>query len=233
MRPRSGPLCAPRGHSHPVGGGTTKETIRLEAFSDAVFAIAITFLALDLRTSGEDGVPLRTELLELWPAVVAYVLSFLTILIMWLNHHAMLLWVHRVEGKLMVANGVLLLLVAAVPFPTTVLGENLGGGEAQLATLLYAGLFLLITVAFGWVWLTLAAERRRLAPNLRATEVRDTTRFLIVGAVGYALAAGLAFLSAIASLAVTIGMVGYWLANAYWRHRKALEGETGQRGAAR
>ena len=211
-----------------MGGGTTKETIRLEAFSDAVFAIAITFLALDLRTSGEEGVPLREELADLWPAYLAYVLSFLTILIMWLNHHAMLLWVHRVEGKLMVANGALLLLVAAVPFPTTVLGEHLGSGEAALATLLYACLFLAITLAFGWVWLTLAAERRRLAPNLRPDEVRHTARFLVVGAIGYAIAAALAFVAALASLAVTIAMAGYWLVNAYWRHRKALEGETGK-----
>lgn len=216
--------------THPsLSLGTTKETVRLEAFSDGVFAIAITILALEVRLpEGAEG-PLANELASLWPAALAYLLSFLTILVIWLNHHALLLWVHRVQGRLLVGNGILLMLVALVPFPTALVGRYLGESDAAWALALYAALFLLIDLAFLWVWRMVHGERRRIAPTLPDAEARSTDRWLLVGIVGYAAAAAAAFVQPWASLALSMAMVLFWLYNAYRRHRVAeREGEAGQ-----
>ena len=201
--------------------GTTKETVRLEAFSDAVFAIAITILALEVRIEERDGLRLAQALTEMWRVYLAYLLSFLTILIMWLNHHAVLLWVRRVEGKLLVANGILLMLVALVPFPTTLVGEYLGTQDGKYAVAAYTGLFLVITLAFLWVWWLVSSQRRELAPTLPKREVSLTNRFLVFGLAGYLVAVGLAFIQPVASLALAMAMVVFWLAHAYRHHRVA------------
>lgn len=203
-----------------MGEGTTKETVRLEAFSDAVFAIAITILALEVRVEDPDA-RLAHALKEIWHVYVAYLLSFLTILIMWLNHHALLLWVRRVEGKLLVANGILLMLVALVPFPTTLVGEYLTRPDAKYAVAAYTGLFFLITLAFLWVWWLVSSQRTEIAPALRKREVSLTNRFLAFGLGGYLVAAALAFLYPFASLGLSMAMVAFWLAHAYRHHRVA------------
>ena len=204
-----------------VSEGTTKETVRLEAFSDAVFAIAITLLALEVRIEDREGLRLAAALTEMWRVYVAYLLSFLTILIMWLNHHALLLWVRRVEGKLLVANGILLMLVALVPFPTTLVGEYLGEQDGKYAVAAYTGLFLLITLAFLWVWWLVSSQRREIAPKLPAREVSLTNRFLVFGLGGYLVAAALAFFFPFVSLGLSMAMVVFWLAHAYRHHRVA------------
>lgn len=205
------------------GVGTTKETTRLEAFSDGVFAISITLLALEVRVPDAEGIALEDELLRLWPEYVAYILSFLTILVLWLNHHALLLWVHRMRGKVLVVNGLLLMLIALVPFAATLVGRFLATPDAAYAVAAYAGLFLLINLAFLWLWRMVHAARRRIAPNLPAREARSTDRWLAVGILGYAGAAALAFVRAWAGLALAMLMVAYWLYNAYRRHLAAEE----------
>jgi uncharacterized membrane protein len=209
------------------GFGTTKETTRLEAFSDGVFAISITLLALEVRVPDSGG-PLRRALLEMWPTYVAYLLSFLTILVLWLNHHALLLWVHRMRGKVLVANGMLLMLIALVPFAATLVGRYLGTADARYAVATYAGLFLAINLAFLWVWRLVVTVRHRIAPNLPSAEARSIDRWLVGGILGYAVAVGAALLHAWAGLAVAIAMVAFWLWNAYRRHHVAEhEGEGG------
>lgn len=224
-------MAAPEDSEGP-GFGTTKETTRLEAFSDGVFAISITLLALEVRVPESDE-PLRGELMRLWPIYVAYLLSFLTILVLWLNHHALLLWVHRMRGKVLVANGMLLMLIALVPFAATLVGRYLGSPDARYAVATYAGLFLAINLAFLWVWRLVVTVRHRIAPNLPAAEARSIDRWLLVGIVGYAIAMAAALLHAWAGLAVAIAMVAFWLWNAYRRHHVAEhEGEDGRaRGA--
>lgn len=202
--------------------GTTKETTRLEAFSDGVFAISITLLALEVRVPHGEGLRLSEELVALWPAYVAYLLSFLTILVLWLNHHALLLWMHRMRGNVLVANGVLLMLIALVPFTATLVGRFLGTPDARFAVSAYAGLFLAINLAFLWLWRMVHA-RRRVVPNLPEREARSTDRWLAVGIVGYAVATAVALVHPWAGLAVSMVMVLFWLYNAYRRHQAAEE----------
>lgn len=208
--------------------GTSKDTARLEAFSDAVFAIAVTVLVIELRIpDSEPSVPLRESLVALWPSYVAYLAAFLTIFVMWLSHHGLLLWVRRVDGSLLVSNGLVLMLIALVPFPTRLVGNSLRDpGDAHVAVAVFAGLFLLISLAFGWLWLLVVRKRKELAPSLPRAEVRQTNRFLALGIGGYAVAVALAFVEPRVSIGLSVAMVLAWLANAYRRHQVALEEST-------
>jgi uncharacterized membrane protein len=117
---------------------------RLEAFSDGVLAIAITLLVIEIRPPELHGETLARALWEQWPSYVAYVVSFLTIGVIWLNHHRVFTQVVRVDGPLLVLNLNLLLWTALIPFPTAVVADYLGeGGEpARTAVALYGAVFM-------------------------------------------------------------------------------------------
>src|SRR5579864_3823202 len=104
-------------------------TARLEAFSDGVFAVAATLLVLNLGLSG--GGTLAHQLGHEWPHYATYVVSFLTIGIIWMNHHAQFDRIARADRTLMVLNLVLLMFVTVIPFPTGLLAGHLGGGSDQ------------------------------------------------------------------------------------------------------
>ena len=114
-----------------------KETGRVEAFSDGVFAIAITLLILELKVphlaEGSGSRSLAAALLARWPSYLALVTSFFAILIMWANHHAMFNLIRRVNAPFLYANGFLLFVVTLVPFPTALLAEYFERPAAPLA----------------------------------------------------------------------------------------------------
>ncbi len=113
---------------------------RLEAFSDGVFAVAITLLALDLAVAGPGNGPLLHQLGHRWPAYVAYVVSFFVIGVLWVNHHSLFGRVGLVDRLTLYANLVLLLFVVAIPFVTSTFADYLraGGQDARVAAVLYA-----------------------------------------------------------------------------------------------
>jgi len=157
-----------------------KETGRIEAFSDGVFAIAITLLVLELKVphlaDGGAGGSLTAALLRQWPSYVALVTSFFTILVMWANHHRMFNIVRRVNARFLYANGLLLLLVTIVPFPTAVLAEYFEKPGAPVAAAAYGGTFVLISIAFNLLWRSAIAGRTLLkagvprSPSRRSVE---------------------------------------------------------------
>src|ERR1700719_738466 len=102
------------------------ETSRIEAFSDGVFAIAITLLILEIKVPHRNQGPLAAGLIDQWPSYVAYLLSFFFVGIIWLNHHRMFTLIKKSDDGLMLLNLLLLLGVSVVPFPTAVLAERLG-----------------------------------------------------------------------------------------------------------
>ena len=147
-----------------------KETARVEAFSDGVFAIAITLLILEIKvphlSHGASGPDLLAELLGLWPSFVAFLGSFSAILIMWINHHGLFKLINRVDSRLFFANGLLLMLVSFVPFPTAVLAEYLNGPSANTAAVFYCGTFVLINVAYNLLWYAAAYHRRLIKKDI-------------------------------------------------------------------
>ena len=126
-----------------------KETARLETFADGVFAIAITLLILEIRVPhpGPAGT-LGAGLLALWPSYAAFVLSFFVILVTWITHHDLIRMVATPTRPIQIANGLTLLYVTFIPFPTAVLAEHLGGPEMSTAAALYCGTFVFGSAAF-------------------------------------------------------------------------------------
>jgi uncharacterized membrane protein len=136
---------------------------RLEAFSDGVFAVAITLLALNLTVAGPGhGTSLAHQIGTHWPAFVAYVISFFTIGIIWVNHHAVIQSVRTVDRTLLYLNLVLLLFVVLIPFGTATAAEYLPqhDWDSKVAMAIYAGVFLGMSVGFAGIfeW-TLHADR--------------------------------------------------------------------------
>ena len=126
-----------------------ESTSRLEAFSDGVFAIAITLLILEIRLphAGGEG-SLWASLRSLWPSYAAFALSFFVILVTWITHHDLIRMVAATSRPVLLANGLALLYVTYIPFPTAVLAQNLGGPDMSTAVAFYCGTFVFGSAAF-------------------------------------------------------------------------------------
>jgi uncharacterized membrane protein len=187
---------------------------RAEAFSDGVFAVAITLLALELKVPGGGG-SLTHRLLEIWPAYLAYVVSFLTIGIMWLNHHTIFNHVVRVDRTLLMLNLVLLMFVAVTPFPTALVGDELGahlhGTDARTALVAYGLLMIAMSTGFSAVWWYLVFHPAMLDERLEPAAVRRSVPRFGAGFVGYVIATLLAFASPLAAL-VLFGVLALYYA---------------------
>ena len=187
-------------------------TTRLEAFSDGVFAIAITLLIIEIAvphvTGGES---LSSALGDLWPSFGAYVLSFVMIGIYWANHHSFFRLFVRTDHYFLILNVFFLMAIAFLPFPTAVLGEYLNNaGHRDAAVRLYAlGLLL---PAFGWLAVWVYANARGLVEERLAPEyVRFLTAQYLLSNVLYAGALMLSFLDAWVALTIVVGLTLLYL----------------------
>jgi uncharacterized membrane protein len=190
------------------------EPRRAESFSDGVFAVAITVLVFNLLPIAKAGIDLRA-LLHAWPQYAGYVVSFLTIGIVWLNHHSMLSRLKRVDRVTLVLNAFLLMTVVAVPFPTVLVADNLGAGSsassARLATVVYGLVMIAMSIAFSSIWLYVSLHQDTLAATTIRTPLQGWVRFSagLAGYVAATLVAG--FVSPGASLAIYGLIAVYYL----------------------
>jgi uncharacterized membrane protein len=187
-------------------------TARVEAFSDGVLAIAITLLVLEIRVPDvpKDST-LAHELLSLWPKYAVFAVSFVTIGIMWINHHALFQGVARVDRALLFINLLLLLSISFVPFPTAVLGDYLRDADAgHAAAALYGANMLLVGIGFLALWRHLLAHPELRAPELTDGGVRQALRRTIIGPVTYAIAALVALISAPVALVLFAALAAYF-----------------------
>ena len=145
---------------------------RLEAFSDGVLAIAITLLILEIKVPESEHGRLWHDLGHLWPSYAAYALSFLTIGIMWVNHHYLFELVDRVDHTLIYANLGLLASISFLPFPTSVVADYLreGGSNGEAAVALYGLTMIAVSVTFGMLW-----NHLRRKPQLVTNSDRDAS----------------------------------------------------------
>jgi uncharacterized membrane protein len=177
-------------------------TSRLEAFSDGVFAIAATLLVLELHVP-PDTTDLPAALLHLWPAYAAYLVSFLTIGIIWVNHHTLLEHCTRVDRRFLYLNLLLLVAVGIVPFPTALVDQYILSERGATAALVVYGLgAVLIAIAFTGVFLYATHDHRLVGDKATARRIRQEGRLFPVGLGAYTLGIALAFVAPIASLAV-------------------------------
>jgi uncharacterized membrane protein len=164
------------------------DTTRLEAFSDGVFAIAITLLviAIELPAPGGD---LPRELVRLWPSYLAYAISFFVIGAIWINHHGMFQHVIRTDNGFLVLNLLQLMAIAFIPFPTAVLARAISSGSNErIAIVFYGATLLAVGIFVNLMWWYAARRRRLLDKNLSGQDIRRISRLLLVGPAAYAVA---------------------------------------------
>jgi len=127
---------------------------RVEQFSDGVIAIAITVIVLGIAVPLVGSAGLASQLLELWPSYLAYVISFLTIGGFWFNHHTIFFCLRAINPSVMRVNLLLLMAIAFLPFPTAVMAQDLSqaGGGAEVAVVFYGISLLLCRLLLTWLW---------------------------------------------------------------------------------
>jgi uncharacterized membrane protein len=195
----------------PVFESDAKETGRVEAFSDGVFGIAMTLLVLDVKVPPPaNGTRLAGDLLRQWPAYFSYVTSFLTVLIMWMNHHKLFRHIHRINHPLLVLNGLLLMGVTLVPFPTALLAAYIGHAGERIAAVVYSGWFVVIAIFFNLLWRYAASGGRLLARNHDPAAVAAITRQYRGGPLPYVAALGLAFFNVAASVGLCFALAVFF-----------------------
>ncbi|MHB8634054.1 MAG: TMEM175 family protein [Thermoplasmatota archaeon] len=202
-----------------------KESSRLEAFSDGVFAFAITLLVLNVldgviripKTATLGG--FADQLAGLWHEYLALVITFGTVYVLWMGHHAAFQRVHHVEGGVLFANGILLLLVSTSALPTAVLADFMDEPAGKLAAAAYAGYFLLVNLAFLMLGRAIATSQGRGPKAHTDLELRGLRRQTRWGPWAYLVAALAAWVSAWATVAICGALWLLWGWVAFARHR--------------
>ncbi|WUH90064.1 TMEM175 family protein [Streptomyces sp. NBC_00433] len=179
------------------------ESGRVEAFSDGVFAIAITLLVLEIKVPEDAGDRLWSALGAMWPSYAAYAVTFLIIGVMWVNHHTVFQCIARVDRTLLFLNLVLLMGVAALPWPASVVAAYLREGNAAHVALAVYGLFMVFhALVFQAMWWHLTRTGHLFDDRVDVEAARATRTRFALGSIAYPATVGLAFVSAPLTLAV-------------------------------
>lgn len=190
-----------------------KETTRIEAFSDGVFAIVITLLVFDIKVPPVDQVDLSSllnELLQRWPNFLSFFASFFFILVMWINHHRLFTVIRRSDTGLLLLNGLLLLGVTLVPFPTALVAEYFLHSDQVTAVMIYNGWFLVVAIFFNILWQYAAYDNRLFTERSDKTLVRHISRQYMFGPLLYTIALLVAPFSPVLSLFVNLALAVFF-----------------------
>src|SRR6266480_2585725 len=185
-------------------------TGRAEAFSDGVFAVAITVLVFGLLPIGTGKLDAGV-LLDAWPQYFAYVVSFLTIGIMWMNHHTILAHVQRVDRPLLVLNLLLLMGIVAIPFPTVLVADNLTHDDGTTAVVTYGLVMIAISCGFAGLWIYVATHAPALGAAVPPEALRQSIPGFTGGLLAYVAGTLIAAFSAVAALIIFGLLAVYYL----------------------
>src|SRR5579859_5697119 len=184
------------------------ETGRIEAFSDGVFAVAITLLVLDIQLPHQiySDAQLLEYLAGQWPDLLAFVTSFLTIGVMWLNHHRLFTHIGRANTTLILINLLLLLLIVFVPYPTALVAQYLAhpSPDHHVAALLLSGVYVLLAMLFNLLWRYGSSMERLIDESSDRAAREHITRQYRFGPVFYVVAFVLAWFNAEASVLLNL-----------------------------
>jgi len=190
-------------------------TNRLEGFSDGVFSIAATLLVLEFAVStSPHAPPLGTQLLHLWPSYLAYATSFLTIGIIWMNHHFCVETIAQADRTLLFLSVLLLITVAFLPFPTKLVAQFLQHDGEQAAVYVYDATFVLMAVIYNVWWRYASTGRRLIDERVPDSTLRAITRAFTPGVPMYATCFLVAVWSPLASVALTFAVAAFYLPSA-------------------
>ncbi len=191
-----------------------KETLRIETFSDGVFCIAVTLLSIEIGVELHGAVSnkgLLEALLHKWPICLAYVISFVNVLLAWIGHHGLFKMFRKSDNSIMITNGLLLMLVALVPFPTKTLGLFLLSNALQTAVIFYTGYFVLVSLAFRLLWFAASRNKDLLIADITSSQLKQTTRNENIGLICNTVIFAVAFLNPLVALALSFAMWVYWI----------------------
>ncbi|WP_026275452.1 TMEM175 family protein [Salinispora tropica] len=193
----------------------SRDTVRVEAFSDAVIAVALTLMAVELlqfNPSGAADTDLVSRLQQEWRAFLAYIITFAIVGQIWLTHHNSWRYVVRVDQMLLVLNLIMLMFVAAIPFTANQLSDHLRGSDVdqQLSAAIYVGAVLGEALFFnlGWWW---ARSHGLLNPDLDPRLAASVSRRYLVRPLLYLLAFAIVFVNPILSLLAYLLLVAIYL----------------------
>jgi len=191
-----------------------KETARIEAFSDAVFAIAVTLLVLELHVPefnlGKKPERLLEELKQGWPGYIAFAISFFSIFIIWVNHHKVFKQIYKRNTGLMFANGLILFLVSLVSYPSALLARFYQSDSKQLSVTIYTGLFVLINLSFNLLWHQAVQGRDLLRPGISQQAIRQLRNNYLYGFPTYLAAFISSFFFPDAAILICVVLWGFW-----------------------
>jgi TMEM175 potassium channel family protein len=210
-----------------------KETARLEAFSDGVFAVAITLLVLNIKIPGIDLPPSQLQgdtdlwhtLGDEWPMLAAYVTSFAIIGIMWLNHHRLFQHIKRINTVLVLLNLLLLLFIVFVPVPTALLAEYVNRPDQHAAAIVYSGTFFLTACCFNLLWRYASYHNRLLGKDVDSRAIQAISRQYLFGPLVYLIAFALAFVSTPATIIASFALALFFALPARPPRQLPQEGE--------
>jgi uncharacterized membrane protein len=185
---------------------------RLEAFADGVFAIAATLLILNVdgQIPGDVG-NLGASILHIWPSYLAYAVSFVTIGIMWVNHHTVMAQIDRTDRRFLFANIGLLMCIAFVPFPTRLVAEHIRGDGARDAALVYGFTMVATAIMFSVTWFYASLGGRLLRRDANPAVVSGISRSYLPGPWIYLVATLLAYASPTASVLAFLAIAVFYV----------------------
>ena len=171
-------------------------TSRLEAFSDGVFAVAITLLVLQFTVPEVQSGKLLAKVLDQWPQLVTYVASFLTVGVVWVNHHTVFRNLRAVDRTVQFINLVLLLTVVLLPYPTALLGRYLNSGvDGSVAAAFYGVVMTAMSISFQTLVAWALTHPNLLRPDVHTAPLSTVLPRFALGLVTYAVSIGLAFVN--------------------------------------
>ena len=190
-------------------------TGRMEAFSDGVFAIAATLLVLEFTINhSRKAPPLGTQLVDLWPAYLAYATSFITIGIIWMNHHHAVSLLGRTDRTFLFINVLLLMTIAFLPFPTKLVADYLRHGGEEAAAIGYSATFVVMAGLHQAWWYYARHNRRLIAEPVPDSALRAIDRAYLPGVAMYGIVFVLAFFSPLGAVALTFAIAAFYLPSA-------------------
>jgi uncharacterized membrane protein len=202
-----------------------KETSRVEAFSDGVFAIALTLLILGIKVPDLNNFTFSKQLyhslVNLWPSYFAFILSFMAVLIMWINHHGFFKYLKKIDTAFFFANGFLLLTVTFINFPTAILAKYFNTPAFNIASAFYCGSMVLINVAFNLLWFSSAYKRKLVKDEITDALIIKIRNAYWFGFVIYLAAFVISFFLPFIGLSISISLWIFWIVLDYEKPKKS------------
>jgi uncharacterized membrane protein len=191
-----------------------KETSRVEAFSDGVFAIALTLLILGIKVPDlsdfATNEKLYSSLKNLWPSYFAFILSFAAVLIMWINHHGFFKYLKKINSTFLYANGFLLLAVTFINFPTAVLAKYFDTQAFNIASAFYCGSMVVISASFNLLWYSSAYKRKLVKEEISDALIHKIRNAYWFGFFIYLFAFIISFFMPFIGLSICVSLWIFW-----------------------